>query len=294
MEKKQLTPLKIAISTLLLDSRSRRLSPKTIRFYVQQLGWFLEWITPYTEYVEEVNATHIRTYMSKRADDGLAPASVSAIYRALGRFFSFCVEEEFIEVDPMAKIKRPRVPEKIPPAFTKSEINKILKICVSRRDRCIVLVLVDSGVRASELIQLKVSDVDIDTGTVHVVSGKGGKERYTYIGLRTRKELLRYLAERGGPGDDDPLFLASSAEFTYSGLKSLMARLERDSGIEVYAHKFRHTCARWSLRSGMNIYAIQKMMGHATLDMLKRYAELEERDVRANHEAYGAVDSVMR
>ncbi len=213
MTKRQLTPLKTAISTFVLDSKSRRLSPRTLGFYSQQIGWFYDWISEYTTDLEDITATHVRTYLSKRVDDGVSPSTVSAAYRALNRLFTFCVEEEFIEKSPMDRVKAPRVPDKVPPAFTKKDIEKILKACVSRRDRCIVLVLVDSGIRASELIDLRICDVDISSGSVRVVLGKGSKERYTYIGLRTRKEILRYLAETGdSPADTDALFASANGK----------------------------------------------------------------------------------
>jgi len=293
VQKTQLIPLKVAIFTFILDSRSRRLSKKTMRFYTQQIEWFEKWFSGYSIILQDVTPTHIRTYLSERTDEGLSPATVSAAYRTLNRFFSFCIDEEFLEENPMRKIKATRVPDKIPPAFTKKEIDKILKACKTRRDRCIVLTLVDSGVRAMELVDLRVRDVDLASGSVRVVSGKGSKERYTYIGVRTRKELVRYMAERGEAEPMDPIFLSVNGPLTYDGLRSLMVCLERASDVEVYAHKFRHTCARWSLRSGMNIYALQAMMGHSTLDMLKRYARVEGQDVQISHENHGAVDSVL-
>ena len=80
---------------------------------------------------------------------------------------------------------------------------------------------------------------------------------------------------------------------TRNSVRLLMDRIEKGTGIETYAHKFRHTCARWSLRSGMSLYALQDLMGHEDLAILKHYARLEENDLARQHHDFGAADRFL-
>ncbi len=285
-------------SVFLLDTKSRRLSPKSIRFYDQQLRYFLDWLEengvfPDSVSITELDRNDIRQYLSDRTDSGLAAASVDACYRALNAFCNFCVAEGWLTVSPMSNIRRPRKDQKIPPAFSKDEIEHLLRNCDTSRDRALVLFLTDTGCRAQEMLNLNIEDVVLSTGSVNILRGKGAKQRYAFIGFRTRKLLSLYLAERGSVESKDPLFIIEhGTRLQYDGLKSLMHRLEKASGLECYAHKFRHTMARLCLRAGMNIYALQALMGHSSLEILKVYARVEGVDVAAAHQQYGAVDSL--
>lgn len=296
--RKAVPSLTACLSVFLLDAKSRRLSPQSILFYEKQLSYFLRWLeengaAPDSLAITELDRNDIRHYLSDRAESGIAAASVDACYRALNAFCNFCVAEEWVPISPMNNIRRPRKDQKIPPAFSKDEIEQLLRTCAYSRDRAIVLFLTDTGCRAQEMLDLNIEDVNLTTGSVNILRGKGAKQRYAYIGFRTRKLLSLYLAERGEAQPHDPLFTTEEASrLQYDGLKSLMQRLEKASGIECYAHKFRHTMARFCLRAGMNIYALQALMGHTSLEILKVYARVEGVDVAAAHQQYGAVDSM--
>lgn len=298
MTRKAAPSLLACLSVFLLDVKSRRLSRDSVRFYDQQLRYFLGWleeqgVSPDSVSITELDRNDIRQYLSDRTDRGLAAASVDACYRALNAFCNFCVAEGWLTTSPMGNIRRPRKDQKIPPAFNKDEIEHLLRACAYSRDRAIVLFLTDTGCRAQEMLDLNIEDVNLTTGSVNILRGKGAKQRYAYIGFRTRKLLNLYLAERGEVKPNDPLFtIDEGSRLQYDGLKSLMQRLEKASGIECYAHKFRHTMARFCLRAGMNIYALQALMGHSSLEILKVYARVEGVDVAAAHQQYGAVDNM--
>jgi len=190
------------LSVFLLDVKSRRLSPASIRFYDNQLRYFLgcleeNSVSPDNVSIIELDRNDIRQYLSDRTDSGLAAALVDACYRGLNAFCNLCVAEGWLNVSPMSNIRRPRKDQKIPPAFSKVEIEHLLRSCDTSRDRALVLFLTDTGCRAQEMLNLNIEDVVLSTGSVNILRGKGAKQRYAFIGFRTRKLLSLYLADRG-------------------------------------------------------------------------------------------------
>lgn len=172
---------------------------------------------------------------------------------------------------------------------------RLVKHAGGRRDRAIVLCLLDTGCRASEFVALSVGDVDTAAGAVMVRRGKGGKDRTVYLGVQARKALLRYLATRQAPAPSLPLWVTiRGGRLTREGLRTLLRRLGERAEVEhCHPHTFRRTFALWSLRAGMNIYALRVLMGHADLAMLRRYLALVETDLQDAHRRHGPVDSYL-
>lgn len=166
------------------------------------------------------------------------------------------------------------------------------------RDRALLLCLLDTGCRASELLGWQVGDVNIETGVVALRTTKGRKPRTVYLGMRSRKGLLRLLA--AAPGDLDPDLpiwrnSVSGTRLTLNGLSQLLGRLGTAAAVHpCNAHRFRRTFALMALRNGMNIYALQRLMGHATIEILRRYLPLVESDLQTAHACFGAVDHLGR
>ena len=286
------------VSGFLLDARARQLTPATLRFYRQQLEGFAAFLAQQgiTD-VRNLTATHIRAYLAALQERGLRPHSVHAAARAIRALCHFLVAEGVLRTSPMANVRMPRLPSEIPPAFTEADLLHLLTACGHARDKALLLVLLDSGCRASELLALDVGDVDVRSGQVHVRHGKGRKERVVYIGARSRRQLLRYLDERGEPDVDDPLWLSQTTgeRLTDAGLRLLLRRLGLRAGVRhCHLHTFRRTFALWSLRSGMNVYALQRLMGHADLQILRRYLALVDEDLQLAHQKHGAVDTALR
>lgn len=288
--------LKRAIESFMLDVEARRLAAMTLRFYEQQLQSFHAYLQMQgIVAVDELAADHIRSYLIHLQDRELKATSVHAAARSIRAFCNFLVMEEVIQVSPMRNVQMPRLPKEIPPAFRKEDIRRLVEVCPTVRDVVIVLFLVDSGCRASEFMALNVGDVDLKTGEVTIRQGKGGKDRITYIGLKTRKMLLRYFRERPEPEDDEPLWLNlnTGTRLTDSGLRILLRRLGKAAHVDhCHPHTFRRTFALWSLRSGMNVYALQRIMGHSDLQILTRYLALVDDDLRQAHRQHGAIDNL--
>jgi len=248
----------------------------------------------------------------------LAPKTVYNIYVSLASFFTWASREFQID-NPLKNIPRLRVPEDVPvEPFKKEEIELLIKACdfcgeavtgrrrkfvmqrfTSKRDKAILLTLLDTGLRASELCALRVEDVDMKSGRVSVHPGeagkaKGGKGRVVYIGKSARRFLWRYLADREDGNDPDvPLFVGKfNRSFNRDALRQLINSLGAKVGIKkCHPHRFRHTFAITYLRAGGDIFSLQKLLGHASLEMVQHYAKLAEVDIQEAHRRASPADN---
>lgn len=151
------------------------------------------------------------------------------------------------------------------------------------RDRAIVLTLLDSGMRVSELCALTVGDYDPARGRLRIRHGKGDKERFTVVGSRARRALWRYLAERGQPPAGAPLFAVRSGRaMNRDNIRHMLNRLGEQAEVaDVHPHRFRHTFAVTFLRNGGNPLLLQELLGHERLATVQIYVRLAERDIDA-------------
>lgn len=293
MPQQQVT-LDFAARDFLLSREAMRCSPNTITVYSKVLqNWERHLDGLGVHHVGEVTPAHIRGYLVALQRRGLTANGVHLHARTLRTFFRFLTAEEVLTVNPFLKVTMPPRDKLDLPAYSRDDVRRLLAHCDHARDKAAVLFLLDSGCRASEFIALDVGDVDLTTGAVQIRRGKGGKNRTTYIGVKARRALVKYLAERGEVGPDAPLWetLSTRTRLKLSGLRQVCERLGSRAGVHCHPHRFRRTCATWALRSGMSIYHVQAMLGHADLTVLKHYLHLVEADIQAAHRKHGPVDS---
>jgi integrase/recombinase XerD len=285
-----------AVNQFLLDCAARNLTPGTIHFYAQRLTTFVTYLTQagITD-VTGITPALLRAFIAGFADH--SPYYQHQHARAVKTFCGFCVREGWLTVSPMQTVRMPKLPKDVLPPFDKADVAALLNACECDRDRGLILTLLDSGVRASELLALDVGDFDALTGALHVRLGKGRKTRVTFVGARTRKALARYLAEREQPRPTEPLFITLTRDkgrLTFFGLQSLLGRLGRAAGVSpMGAHRFRRTFAIESLRAGMPLPQLAALMGHEGLSILQRYLRLVTDDLQAAHAAHGAVERLL-
>lgn len=242
--------LKTALETFLLDCEARRLTRSTRTFYRDKITQFIKFcadsdrlgafaLSPIS-HIDKITSQHVRAFLVDVPRRGLSDQYQHNLARALRRWFNFCVADELVKKLPT--VIMPKLEKHDPFVLTDEQIKTILDACAYRRDRLICLFLLDSGVRGSELCALNVGDVDLKTGAVRVVQGKGQKDRTTFIGATLRRELNKYLVGRSGT---EPLFVSqkrAGARLTLSGLVQLMKRLRKATGIEeLSAHTWRRT-----------------------------------------------------
>lgn len=279
--------LDTAFDLFILDCQIRRLKPRSINAYRKQLSYFLRFCRDNgIEEIEKISSPLIKKYT-------LTLESKSITYQrnllaTIALFLSYCVKDELLKTKP--KITLPNKESKVKSAFTQEDIKLILSKCKKQRDYLICLYLLETGVRLYELITTDIEDINFTQGLVKVRFGKSG-ERYVVVGVKLRKQLFIYLNGR----KNGPLFLSQyKKRLTISGITSLMDRLREKTGIPyLTCHAFRRTFATLSLRKGMDINILARLMGHVDLQMLKNhYLDLSQQDLVDSNQKFSIVDNL--
>lgn len=284
------------INLLLEDKRSQNCTPKTVRFYHEKLFKF-------HDYCQENDITHIgdvspaflRRYLLHLQETGHNQGGVHANYRALKTYFIW-IEEEFEDFNnPVRKVKTPHVPKKILDPIPFEDIHKLLEACpndtvTGTRDRAIIFALLDTGARAAEFVSMQTEDLNVTTGSIKIRNGKGQKDRIVFLGKKARRELRKYLKEAEVP--DGAIWVTNyGTPLTYPGLRQIMRRRAELAGIPVPSlHAFRRTFALNCLRNGMDVFSLQRLMGHADLQVLRQYLAQTEGDIHNAHQMNSPVD----
>jgi site-specific recombinase XerD len=290
-----------AAQSFYLDREANYCTPATLKWYRKYVGALVAWLAARdVTQLHQVTPDLLRVYLVELQGRALAPRTVHHHAAAAKVFLNFAEGEGLLPAgSPMAKVRMPRLPKELLPALTTEEARALLTACECERDRAVVLVLLDSGLRAQECAALNVDDVDMTTGAVRVKAGKGRKDRTVYLGARARRAVGRYLAERGAVEPAAALWVSQTRErgrLTTWGLRQILERARDRAGltVKVNPHTLRRTFALWSLRAGMPLPQLASIMGHADLGVLQKYLKLVEQDLQAAHDAHGAVDRYMR
>lgn len=284
-----------AISDFTLHQRTSRNSPRTLEYYEFCLSRFSAWLDSLgVRDLEAVDSNALRRFML-HLEGKMKPTSVHAVMRGVRALFKFLEREELIARNPMTTVKMPRQDKTLLPAFTPEEIRKLErgtdgKDAQSMRNRALVLLLLDSGLRLAECASLRVGDVDLTTGTMKVM-GKGRKERVSKLGATALKAFTKYARLRGGEAGE-PLWLGKRGPMTDFGIAEALERLGESVGVHANPHKFRRTCALFMLRSGADVFSVQYLLGHADLGVLRRYLAQTDADVTSAHEKHSPVDGL--
>ena len=242
----------------------------------------------------------IRDYLIYLEQKNHNPGGIHAAYRSLKAFLNWW-EDEF-EPDnwrnPIEKVKSPKVPVEILEPIQPDDALSMLAACDQKtilglRDYAIILTLMDTGIRASELISINRIDLDLKDGRIVIKKGKGRKFRIVFISNITREAIQSYLNERS---DNLPQLWISKTKSSlkYSGLRQIMRRRAKDSNIKAPSlHGFRRYFALQMLRSGVDVFSLQKLMGHSDIQILRRYLQQTEEDIRSAHKLGGPVDHLL-
>jgi integrase/recombinase XerD len=262
----------------------------------------------------ELAADHVRRFLYHlRIEEELSPKTVKNAWIGLSAFFTWLEGEMGIEhVIRRYKIKMPAAQSREVIPLSKGDLRLLLLACERTaewqgkrsgpttlratrvRDRAIVLVLLDTGMRAAELCALLIGDVDMKTGAVQIRRGKGDKGRTVYLGNLAREGLWRYVSKRKDARPNDPLFSTTRyGPMDRNALrKMLLAAGQRAEIVEpVTPHRLRHTFAITYLRNGGDVYTLQRLLGHSSMDMVRRYLALAQTDIAEAHRRASPVDN---
>lgn len=301
MQTPQNDPLSRAISEFLIDRQARNQSAETLRWYRRCTGLLAEFLRAQdVQRVEDVTATHIRGFIVHLGERGHNIGGVVTVFSGAKAFLRWYMEEYSPSGwNPLAKVKTPkRTRERLDP-LNLSHFQAMVDATPRRtfngdRDRALLMVLLDTGVRHQELTNLDVGDLDANTGAVVVRRGKGGKGRVVFVGAKTRRAILAYYRHRESLDDDLPLWTRKSGErLTKWGIRQLVRRAAERAGVDTPGmHEFRRAFAINSLRNGMDVATLQRLLGHSSIEVVNRYLALVDDDLRAASGKFGVVDSL--
>lgn len=266
---------------------------RTIEFYTTSMKFILNKIN---KTVDDITPDDIRLYIAiRKRRDGVTDTTIDNELRILRSFYSFLTAEELVLKNPMLRVEKVRKERFKKDALTEEEIEKLryqasLGIGTSQskkyktRDIFIIEFLLSTGVRVSELVGIKLSEMKGNRVLVH---GKGRKDRYVYMNAKAEFALKRYMEDRKDsnssyllPGDDDGHLGKGTVE-------ARMRKIAKLAGVEkANPHKFRRTCATMALRRGMPIEQVSKMLGHEELSTTQIYLDLSEKDLEYAHNKY--------
>ncbi len=294
------------IPVFLIDRQARGRSNNTILFYKKELNWFLDYANILgVKHLEELEAKHIRLYFIKLYETR-NEGGVSAAHRSIRAFLFWWSDE--IEDDHfrkmIKKLPNPKASTTPLPGVPIADVKKMVTTCnrkkiIGQRDRALLLFMLDTGLRANEIVSLDIGDLNVETGAVHVRYGKGNQERTVFLGNRSRMEYLRYLRFRSGElSDDEPIWLSLKGDnagkrLKYSGLRQILRRRSVNAMITTpTAHDFRRAFTITYLRNGGDVFTLRHLLGHKTLEMVMRYLAIVDIDLENAHRKASPADSM--
>ena len=267
---------------MMVDGKSKR----TIYIYCWTIRKLSDMIRkPFTE----MGAYDIRFFLATEKERGVANSTLETTRARMSAFFQWMTDDEVIQKNPVAKIKPIKIPQEIRTAFTDVELDALRSACKSVQERALVEFLVSTGVRVSELTSMRIEDVDFDDLSVHVVHGKGSKERMTYMTAVTAKHLLAYIRSR--KEKESPMLFCNheGGAFSSKWIQKLVKQIGKRASVDdVHPHRFRRTFATNLVNRGMDIQEVQKLLGHSSINTTLVYVATDDKKVRASYSRYSA------
>jgi integrase/recombinase XerD len=272
----------------------RGLSDNTITSYRQDLTEFGKHFG--NKRPNKATASAASVWVGHLSGLGRKPATVARKLSSLKQFFAYLTDNGHLKENPFATFSAPRIARYHPHYLSPGEVEKIIErvetdSLLGKRNRAIIELLYGSGLRISELIDLKISDIEAEAGFVKVL-GKGGKQRLVPLGEYARVAIEIYLALRPRPPVEaagDHLFLSrSGGKLSRVGLWKVIKRMVAAAGVAkpVSPHTFRHSFATHMLEGGADLRIVQEMLGHADISTTQIYTSIDRDYIVAEHRKY--------
>lgn len=271
--------------------RAEGRSPKTVLYYRDAVSSLMNFVrgAKLSTDIRDLDATIVRDWIISQRERGLADKTLATRTQGVKIFVRWCVAEELLDRDPLARLKLPKVKDTAKPTFSPEEVDQLLEACdvrtvVGIRDRALVLTLYSTAARITEIRTMKLSDIDWTRGTV-LLHGKGGKDRVVPIAGKAAKALDRYTRhpQRRDKLQDVVFLTDQGLPMTQDGFRQIFRRLGVKTGLQVNPHKFRHSAAIQYLRNGGKLETLKALLGHQSMEMTLHYARIAGVDVTQAH-----------
>ena len=268
----------------------RGYSENTISAYRRDIRQFEEYLKlQHVSSPSNISRSHISSFITKLMAMGMKASSIERHIAAIKSFFGYLIREGKLMSNPTADIELPHKSKKLPKALTMLEASRLVETPRSARDRAILELLYATGIRASELINLTLNDVNLNVGFIKCF-GKGGKERIVPMGASAISAIRRYISSERPKVESDILFLDRSKKMlTRQGLWFIVKKYVKQSGVRGSAstHTLRHSFATHLLEKGADLRSVQEMLGHSDISTTQIYTSVSrERLKKIYHSAH--------
>jgi site-specific recombinase XerD len=293
--------LSAAIIGYTIAAQARRLSPHTIADYTSTFRKLRRYLAS-DPLIAFITPAGILAFIN--AQNGISKKTTLNIYVGLSALWTWAVKETIVPANIIRGLDWPEPELRAIVPFTESDVHALLaaldksahytrpgkRDCVHSlgtaiRNRAIILTFLDTGLRVSELCELQLSNTDLSNKRL-LVMGKGKKERFVPFSAPTAQSIWRYIATRSAPQDNtDRTFLTPAGHpLDRHDVLKILQRIGRRAGVpNCHPHRFRHTFAISFLRNGGNAYALQEILGHSSMEMVRRYLAIAQADIETAH-----------
>lgn len=304
-----------AIDLFIMAKETEGRSHETTRWYRNMLGRFahhmpnglnqtlhsvgLDDARSFVAELQSRDSRYLEHPFLKPREGGLAPTTIHGHVRTLKVFGSWLASEGIVTSDPFGKLKRPKLPSPVIKILSEDEMRTLVQAInpntfLGGRQYAMVMLLMDTGIRASELCGLTLANTDLEGNTI-LVRGKGEKERIVPFANGVKQALVRYLTtwrpEPLDPNEGSFFLTVDGTPMTYDALSTCLKSLGERAGIpRLHAHLLRHTFAVQYLMNGGDVMSLKRILGHATLDVTQTYIHLAEQHVKVQHSRFSPVD----
>lgn len=273
------------------------LSRNTLDAYRSDLSGLARWLSPRGRHLLQADRPHLLDYLAGRARSGMRPRSSARLLTSLRRFYRYLARENLIQDDPSARIDMPRLGRPLPKTLSEAQVEALLaapdtSTALGLRDRAMIELLYATGLRVSELVGLRMHQLNLRQGVVQVV-GKGGRERLVPMGEEASQWLERYMRESRpellARRQTDCVFPSRrAASMTRQNFWHAIGRYARTAGIEtgLSPHGLRHAFATHLLNHGADLRVVQMLLGHSDLSTTQIYTHVAQARLKTLHEKH--------
>lgn len=279
------TPNEEYMRLFLEAKRIEGCSARTLRYYQMTIQHLL--VNVHTP-LRKITTDEMRSYLvAYQQINNCSKVTVDNVRRNISSFFSWLEEEDYILKSPMRRIHKIKTRVVVKETISDEAMEVMRDGCLEKRDLAILDLLYSTGIRVGELVNLNISNLDLERREC-IVYGKGDKERRVYFDAKAKIHLQNYLASRC---DNNPaLFVTLDAPYDrlkISGVEIRLRRLGKQLGLpRIHPHKFRRTMATRAIDKGMPIEQVQKILGHSQIDTTMQYAIVNQANVKASHQRF--------
>ncbi|MCF7889839.1 tyrosine-type recombinase/integrase [Candidatus Bipolaricaulota bacterium] len=291
-----------AVEDFTLMAKVEGRADQTLKLYDYVFENFSEAVGEKTQ-IGDIEKRDVRKYLANLMDDGLKNTSVAIHHRVLNAFFTWLVDDSYINKSPTEDVKEPKTPSKFPKCLDEEQVDELLEAARSRkrewsgyRNYAMLIVFLDTGLRLDEFVNATLEDLDMKRRSIKV-HGKGAKDRKVFFGKRTFNCLRHWLRirEKVDKVWDDTIFISQNGDkLKKRNVQRLITRIQDRAGLEdvqVSPHVLRHTAATFAVQNGLDAFSLKRQFGWEQMRTALRYVHMSDKALQESYNNSSPMDN---